>query len=93
MLGFYYIGRMLTPDVDLLPTHLRAKIKTSETGAGDTSYINGRRVSGVTRDYRNNPPTRVKWSPDMSTVTGRRPTRPFGPPRMSFRNGVRVFRA
>jgi hypothetical protein len=56
MLGFFYIGRMLTPDVDLLPTHLRAKIKTSETGAGDTNYINGRRVSGVTRGYRNNPP-------------------------------------
>ena len=47
---------MLTPDVDLLPTHLRAKIKTSETGAGDTNYINGRRVSGVTRGYRNHPP-------------------------------------
>ena len=56
MLGFFYIGRMLTPDVDLLPTHLRAKIKTSETGAGDTNYINGRRVSGVTSGYRNNPP-------------------------------------
>jgi hypothetical protein len=56
MLGFFDIGRMLTPDVDLLPTHLRAKIKTSETGAGDTNYINGRRVSGVTRGYRNNPP-------------------------------------
>jgi hypothetical protein len=40
---------MLTPDVDLLPIRLRAKIKTSETGAGDTNYINGRRVSGVTR--------------------------------------------
>jgi len=47
-LGFFYIGRMLTLDVDLLPVPLRAKIITSETGAGDTNYINGRRVSGVT---------------------------------------------
>jgi hypothetical protein len=56
MPGFFHIGRILTPDVDLLPAHLRAKIKMSETGAGDTNYINGRRVSGVTRGYRNTPP-------------------------------------
>ena len=93
MLGVFYIGRMLTPDVDLLPTHLRAKIKTIETGAGDTNYINERRVSGVTRGYRNNPPDALEWSPDMRTVTGRRPARPFGPSRMRFPNGVRVFHA
>jgi hypothetical protein len=39
------------------------------------------------------PPTRVKLSPDMRSVTSRRPTRPFGPPRTRFPNGVRVFRA
>jgi hypothetical protein len=55
MLGFFYIGRMLTRDVDLLPAYLRVKIKKSETGAGDTNYINGRRVGGVTRGYRINP--------------------------------------
>jgi hypothetical protein len=46
MPGFFYIGRMVTPDVDLLPTHLRAKIKTNETGAGDMNDINGHGVSG-----------------------------------------------
>ena len=46
---------MPAPEVDLLPTHLRAKIKTSETGARDTSYVNGRRVSGVTGAYPNHP--------------------------------------
>jgi hypothetical protein len=47
MLGSFYIGRMLTSDVDFLPAHLWARIKTSETGAGDTNYMNGRGVSGV----------------------------------------------
>ena len=47
MLGSFYIGRMLTSDVDFLPAHLWARIKTSATGAGDTNYMNGRGVSGV----------------------------------------------
>jgi hypothetical protein len=45
------------------------------------------------KGYCNNPLTGEKWSPEMRTVTGRRPTRPFGPPRMHFPNGVWVSRA
>jgi hypothetical protein len=83
-LGFFDIGRMPTPDVDLLPTHLRAKIKTSETGAGDTNYIMGAGSAASQGASATIPPTRVKWSPDMRTVTGRGTTRPFGRPRMRF---------
>jgi hypothetical protein len=46
---------MPTPDVDLLATHLRAKIKTSETEAGDTNYINGRRGQPRHKGHRNDP--------------------------------------
>jgi hypothetical protein len=51
----FYIRRMLMPTVDLAPTHMRARIKTGETGAGDANYMNGRRVRGVTGAYPNHP--------------------------------------
>jgi hypothetical protein len=46
------------------------RIKTSHAGAGETNYMIGRRVSGITReyrDYRSIPPTRAKQSLDAHT--------------------------
>lgn len=88
-LGVFYIRRTLMPVVDLGPSNMGARIKTSKTGAGDTNYMNGRRFNVVTKGLSQTP-TRVKWSPDAGTVTGHRPIRSFVRPRMSFPNDVGV---